>query len=451
MKPLRAFCVVIAAGLVAGCSHLIENMERSMKANADAIEICLSQNLSVDALDSIRTLSISNYIGRALRIPLEPTIGRTAKYFPQHLLEVERRFHLLKASLRKLTWETELPAVKKIKESWDAHSRIVEDDVSGIKLKAEAVVGKVRSISDGRLAVYSDFAKYGPIVLTAVARIQGDVYGMRSDVEKLLDDVRRAQDELFVLFQELRTDIGNTDEPAEAFKELRRAIAGMIDSVKGVITAVDIVRERGFDALLDSEELKTQRDDFITGVKTYIYLKAAKVAVNRLEQELFVIEGKLNQIDEKAWFAISVATLFLEGVFAGDNDEELNSAIDRVMKPDVYGSLFQKEVRSADALVKVGANEYKLSDFWRVPLATVACERVLRSVELTDLARSRTDQLLNPVYLRFIKNHKEWVDAQKERAKEEKLKRPSLALIMAPLPTAATIPDFLGALRAPLQ
>lgn len=207
-----------------------------------------------------------------------------------------------------------------------------------------------------------------------------------------------------------------------------------------------------------------------------IRYEAAKLTVGQLERGLYVIEGKLNQIDEKAWFAISVAHLFVtkgmrkavtgaisknysDEPTAGSSDLNSNEkglqnsvgsslSVSNALPMDPSLAEFKKLLKDVEeeiaaleteleedpgnedllaklAKAKSDRDEIKLAlkiakrKIWLKPLATAACERVLADPENEDVTAARTDQLLNPVYLALIdvfakKNNAERVEALAE-------------------------------------
>ena len=378
--------------LLSGCGHMIDALENNMQANAEAIKVCSDNKLSIKAQQNVYKQSVGSILAHRLSFPLDDQLRADKNTIAAIIDDLEDQFRTAYAA-----------AYENADTTLRSKMAGLEKNVSKIRGTSDRIGENIRKAFDEFELGFTSIVGYQPTLLRTAYVIQADFRLLRQDILTLRIDLRQFANSAAALSQAEKKrflDLANT------------TLASAIEVADVVSQFLTSVRDSKPISNILSDDLIKEIEEKLLIVIRY---KAAKLAVNRLERGLYIVEGKLAQIDEKAWFAISIAQLLFtdairqsiisaepalnatsdSGGGSDDQGARLRRSIEKFASASTYGS----DIAPASVRAR---SEGELRQLWLQPLATAACERVTRFVENNDVTAARTDQLLNPIYLAVV-------------------------------------------------
>lgn len=214
---------------------------------------------------------------------------------------------------------------------------------------------------------------------------------MRSDLAAVVTTLGRLKLDV----EQLRGDIVVTRPGApEAVKILDDHLKLALSTVTVLWDRLDDVLETGrfeLEQILDEKAAK----EIGELVRTFTAYEAGRLAIRALHRASRALEHKLDQIDDKTWFIITLAQL----AFHSDISRNIADAV-----RDAAG-------RPGDTAGPFGARELLTA------LAVASCERVLDDANTHALDVARADTLLAPLYSALICSYLEYENAHKDTPK----------------------------------
>ena len=524
---LRQFVTaLLIVPLLGGCGHVISGMKKNMEADQSAFEVCIADQLTLEAQQVLHKKTVSSLIANRIGFPDDGTFDDQSLSVSAFAADFEERLRAAYVFLVKLA-ETELDApvleglserekediteaLAKIDAIFDGLPKdsfvLIRDDAKKLSEEARTIRNSVRDIAKKlqRAFVQVDtgvvtYKRYGPSIVTAAADIRSDIAALRVSLAEFQPEFTDFVNRIERLTEKSHTDHGKlgaaldelagvargilnnrarnlpdkTNKTLSTFIELQAQLNDLGDFITTLESSVwaplQVAVEKATDILhglrngLPLEDILHEYDVLLLEdlIATIVRYRVARLASRRLEKGIFVIEDRLNQIDDKAWLLIALArVMFSDGIRdalassiknalkatethereiargnePGSVDADRDGAKE-VAEGFVLSGLAQQFYQSNDVKKKSDPgspdgnrelyNNFKFDDVWLQPLTVAACERILVDRDLQDVSVARTDQLLAPIYWAIIEAYKaRKEDAPKtlDKAFEERLK-----------------------------
>jgi len=440
--PRFLVAILLSLPLLSGCTYLVSGMQKNMENDGRAISTCMKHEMTLQAQQVTYKRTVSGLLAKRIGFPPDGTFDDTSKSVSAILARAEDRFKSIYADfLQELDDLRNDDATQERIRELEAEIQVIEGEIKDLGEHASEMRELGRGIADTLKAQFDalegglvHYTRYGPSILIAASKVRSDVATLQVEFAKLNPAIDSILTKITAILDKDRyKDIEGLKKLKAAIEkfetDIHAPIKEALESAKLIL--LGLRNGISFDEFLTEYDRELLKD----ALDVVIRFKVAKIAVGRLEKGIYIIEAKLNQVDEKIWVLVSLAQITLtngirealsktveEAFESGTNSQNRTDSqtnfqnLARAYIDEKTYDNDKAEDESADQAVRKAKG--KLEDYWLWPLTTAACERLMVNKDDPSLNTARTDQLLAPLYWALVEKFDQRVKEQSEDAEK---------------------------------